>query len=207
MAQRQSGYERKAHDFYPTPEWVTRVLADYLAEHGYSCPADLRIWEPAEGSGAMTTVLRKYRWDVHGSDIRGTPSVDFLDPDVGAGFIPHDPKGRDRRINAIITNPPYDKKLCEAFIRKSIRLMEERNGLVAMLLRIDYDSAKTRADMFRDCPAWDAKIVLTKRIKWFETGNKKSPSENHAWYLWNWNHVGRFDRLHTRGGPTIIYRP
>jgi len=39
---------------------------------------------------------------------------------------------------------------------------------VAMLLRTDFDHAKTRWHLFSDCPAFACKIVLTKRIRWIE---------------------------------------
>ena len=45
-----------------------------------------------------------------------------------------------------------------------------------MLLRADYDSAKTRAHLFGACPAFSKKVVLTRRIKWFD--GPCSPSEN-----------------------------
>ena len=74
--------------------------------------------------------------------------------------------------------------------------MEPVGGRVAMLMRIDFDSAVTRTDIFRDHPAWGEKLVLTKRIKWFDDGNKNGPSENHAWYCWDW---GRDSE------PSIVY--
>jgi hypothetical protein len=39
------------------------------------------------------------------------------------------------------------------------------------------------------------KVVLTKRIRWFEDSNG-SPSFNHCWMIW--------DRQH-RGPPTLAY--
>jgi len=32
-------------------------------------------------------------------------------------------------------------------------------------------------------------LVLTRRIVWFEAP-KAAPSFNHAWYIWDWKHVG-----------------
>ncbi len=92
-------------------------------------------------------------------------------------------------INTIITNPPFNKA-AEAFIRHALNLMEPVNGFVAMLLPVDFDSGKTRRDMFADHPAFYKKLVLTSRIVWFEPepGEKKSgPSANHAWFCWDWN--------------------
>jgi hypothetical protein len=64
-----------------------------------------------------------------------------------------------------------------------------------MLLRVDYDSAITRRHLFADCQAFATKLVLTRRIVWFEP-KIASPSENHAWFVWSWRH---------EGAPTIAY--
>jgi len=188
MAQRNSGYKRVEADFYPTPSWVTEALINHA--WGMDNHKHWKIWEPAEGDGAIVNVFKEYGYRTWGSDIRGHPSVDFLDDKVGLPR-PH--------CNAIITNPPYRRDLIEAFIRKSLKLMQPVGGRVAMLMRIDFDSAVTRGDIFRDCPAWGEKLVLTKRIKWFDDGNKNGPSENHAWYIWDW---GRADEAIS---PNIVY--
>jgi hypothetical protein len=48
-----------------------------------------------------------------------------------------------------------------------------------MLLRTNYDHAATRQHLFSDCNAFAKKIVLTKRIVWFD-GPGAPPSFNHA---------------------------
>jgi hypothetical protein len=73
-----------------------------------------------------------------------------------------------------------------------------------MLLNVDFDSADTRRDLFDEHPAFQKKIVLTKRIVWFKPkvviGKKPSgPSANHAWFLWSWTNAGK--------PPTIWYAP
>ena len=45
-----------------------------------------------------------------------------------------------------------------------------------MLLRVDYDSAATRRHLFADNPAFALKVVVTRRITWFEP-KIYSPSE------------------------------
>jgi hypothetical protein len=95
-------------------------------------------------------------------------------------------------VDCVITNPPF--RLGAEFIRHALKLMESPRGMVAMLLRIDFDSAETRADIF-DHPAFAKKVVLRDRIRWFE-GSTGAPSFNHAWFLWDWQH---------QGPPTIAY--
>jgi hypothetical protein len=67
--------------------------------------------------------------------------------------------------------------------------------VVAMLLRTDFDHAATRAHLFARCSMFAKKVILTKRIRWFDDSNG-SPSFNHCWMIW--------DRLH-RGPPTLAY--
>lgn len=169
MSQRESGYARKERDLYETPAWVTRALGPHLG--GFP----LFIWEPAAGSGQMVTALAGMGHNVVGSDI-----------DHGKDFLTMPPID----AYAIVTNPPY--ALAQEFIERSLSITR---GLVAMLLRTDYDHAKTRAHLFAGCPIFSKKLVLTKRIVWFD-GPKAAPSFNHAWYIWN--------KFHS-GPPTLAY--
>lgn len=167
MSQRVSGYERKDNDSYETPEWVTMALLN----------AGLRkpnvVWEPACGTGKIAKVLGLLDAHIETSDI--TDGKDFIatPPPVGC--------------DCIITNPPY--RCGDSFIRKALTDTVFTQGTVAMLLRVDYDSAKGRRELFANHIAFSRKLVLTKRIRWFE-GTKGSPSYNHAWFIWDWRHKG-----------------
>jgi hypothetical protein len=175
LSQRDSGYERKERDLYETPEWVTHALVPHI----HLSSINGLIWEPACGSGQMSRVLQATLRGVIQSDIDS--GVDFLSQSTEDAAA----------VDAIITNPPYE--LAQEFIEHALRLMEPVQGIVAMLLRTDFDHAKGRAHLFRDCPAFAKKLVLMKRIVWFEPepGAKgKSPSFNHAWYIWDWKHEG-----------------
>jgi hypothetical protein len=174
MSQRVSGYQRQLDDVYETPSWVTQVVAPYLAKF---C---LRPWDPANGPRSkIAQALREYGFN----EVVAT-NDDFLTRKA----LPHD------RVDGICTNPPfgYGGRLACQFIAHSLDLVP----VVAMLLRIDFDSGKTRVNLFRDCPDFDRKIVLLDRIVWFEREGAKGPSENHCWCLWNKRH---------RGPPTINY--
>jgi hypothetical protein len=173
MSQRNSGYARQAREHYSTPAWPVQVLAPFLQTHGAR-----NIWEPAAGDGAMVRALC-----AEGFLVTGT-TADFL-ATVKA------PRG----VNAIVTNPPFGSggRLAMRFIEHATTLVP----IVAMLLRVDFDSGRTRVHLFRDNPHFAQKIVLLRRIIWFERENgREEPSENHAWFL--------FDRKH-RGPPTLAY--
>jgi hypothetical protein len=60
------------------------------------------------------------------------------------------------------------------------------NRIVAMLLRTDFDQP-VAARIY--CPMFAKKVVLTKRIRWFEDSNG-SPSFNHCWMIWDQQHRG-----------------
>lgn len=178
MSQRDSGYERRERDCYETPEWVTEALLPHVKDR-----IDGPIWEPACASGKMVRILETLRFPVCATDVAGLheDKVDFLET-----------KKDDFDFDNIITNPPYE--LATLFIAHALH-MTRRSGLVAMLLRTDFDHAKTRHAIFGRCEQFAKKIVLTKRIKWFEESTG-SPSFNHAWFIWDWKH---------RGPPTLAY--
>lgn len=175
MSQRDSGYERKERDLYETPAWVTHALLPHLRRVG--C-----IWEPAAGSGKMIRALEAPGRIVVHSDIE--TGTDFFNERFAMG-------GAD----AIVTNPPYES--ATEFVTRSLALMQNIEGVVAMLLRTDFDHAKTRQFLFGTNRYFAKKLVLTKRIKWFEE-SKGQPSFNHAWFIWDWKHSGP---------PTLAYGP
>jgi hypothetical protein len=172
MSQRDSGYERKERDLYETPEWVTLALGPHLYE------ATFQVWEPACGSGKMVRALEKLGLTVTATDI-----------DTGADFLKC---ACAEDVDAIITNPPY--ALATEFIEQALL---HPVTTVAMLLRTDFDHAKSRARLFADCSTFAKKVVLTRRIKWFED-SKGQPSFNHAWFIWESGH---------QGAPTLAYAP
>lgn len=165
MGQRNSGYDRKEFDLYSTPEWVTHSVMPNLPRK----PS--KIWEPACGpESKMANVLQNYA---------NTIRTDII---FGQDFLEH--KGYDG-VDTIITNPPFN--LAEEFIFHTLQLLPW-DGMAAFLLRTDFDHAKRRWDLFGHCPFFYGKVVLTKRIVWFEPkpGEKgKSPSFNHAWFIWH----------------------
>ena len=173
MSQRPSGYERQSDDVYETPAWVTQVVVPYLRKH---C---LRLWDPANGPASR--IARALRDE----GFRVTATNDnFLD----RTSLP------SSRIDGICTNPPsgVSGRLACQFIAHALELVP----VVAMLLRVDFDSGKTRTNLFRDCKTFDRKIVLLDRIVWFERKGAQGPSDNHCWLIWNVRH---------RGPPTIGY--
>jgi hypothetical protein len=169
-------YPRQADEEYNTPPWVGVVIAHWLASQGVRT-----IWEPAPGRGQLSRAL---------------VACGFSVVETGGDFLQL-PQTRD--FDALVTNPPYGKRgeLADAFIRHALKL---EVPIAAFLLRVDADSAKSRRDIFRDCPRFAGKIALLDRIVWFEREGGKSPSENHAWFIWH-----RFGPTYSKGRPWIAY--
>ncbi len=167
MATRNSGYERQPNDFYQTPQWVTDALVPHL-------PARIkRVWEPAAGHGKMVRALERHGYEVIASDInprgnRDCESYDFVQETAWPGM----------QVDAIITNPPFNQ--AQQFIERAFNW----TGFVAMLLPVNYDCAKSRAHLFADNPNFSKKIVLTRRIVFFDRPGA-APSSNHCWMIWD----------------------
>ena len=172
MSQCDSGYAGIPRNEYSTPRWVTQALLPQIRDIHL-------VWDPASGSGQMARALKAAGLQVLATDI--ATGQDFL-------------LAKAEPVQAIITNPPYAR--AQEFIEHALELTKP-DGIVAMLLRTDFDHAKTRQHLFGECDQFAKKVVLTKRIKWFEDSTG-SPSFNHAWYVWDWKH---------RGPPTLAYGP
>lgn len=190
------GYAREENDHYPTPAWVTKALVDrYL--HGRLSPS-ASIWEPACGEGKMSEVLAQTFPDVASSDI-----VDYGYPCTTiANFL--EDVSPDSWTGAIVTNPPFN--IAEEFIVTALKTIDKDDGVVAMLLRNEYDSAKTRVPLFDESSEtrfgipFACKLVLTSRPRWIE-GSTGSPRHNYSWFIWDTMHTGPATlRWHVRGG-------
>lgn len=195
MSQRASGFARREHEHYPSPAWIVEALAEQVDLRGKT------IWEPACGEGQMVRALeavgagRVHATDVNDYGFSGqADQIDFTS--VG---------GQALGIDGVVTNPPFGAqgRLAVAFIKAGLRQIAA-GGFMALLLPVDFDSAKTRTPLFADCSAFAGKIILTRRIIWFdrpEGERKAAPSANHAWYLWSPPTIG------ARQTPRIMYAP
>ena len=178
MDKHETGFERVDRDLYPTPAWAVEALAEHLDLAG-KC-----VWECAAGTGRMAEALKAAgAARVYCTDIvrRGYP-LDSVFDFTAEGNPPRMP-----RIDTITTNPAYGQgnRLAVKFIEAGLQRIADR-GTLALLLPVDFDSAKTRSHLFRDNPYFAGKVVLTRRIVWFPRGDgeKAAPKENHAWFIW-----------------------
>jgi hypothetical protein len=76
----------------------------------------------------------------------------------------------------------------EVFIRHALKLVCAADGMVAMLVRNEFDCAGGRKGLFNK-PPFAMKVVLTRRPSWSDM-NVASPRHNFSWFIWDWKHAG-----------------
>ncbi|WP_414832169.1 hypothetical protein [Afifella sp. YEN Y35] len=190
----KSAYRRSEHDRYFTPYWVTGALLSALPA-GF-LPCRHVIADPFAGGGHILAELNAAGYSrsvLVGSDIAPLKTSDLhcVSPvpiKRGDFFASPLADAARRDIGAIVTNPPYGPggRLALAAVERALAMLAFRGGSLAMLLQVDFDSGITRTHLFRDCPTYLGKIVLTDRIRWVNLEQKKDgPSQNHAWFLWS----------------------
>lgn len=194
MGKHGTEYARIERDLYPTaPSWPVAALAEHVELRGKN------IWEMACGEGCMARSLRAEGARVFESDIfdygHGQNAVfDFLSPGAPAGLPPSD---------LLVSNPAFgiQGRTAVAFIERALQRLPV-GGTLALLLPCDFNSGRTRAPLFAGCPYFAGKIVLTRRIKWFENLTKPnmSPKENSAWFLWQ-------QAKRQSSSPVLLYAP
>lgn len=176
MAQRKSGYARQPNELYETPRWPADALGEVVSLQG------LTVWEPAAGSGLLADALRANGCTVWESDREPYERRSGMQSGVDFLTAQYPPK-----VDAIIGNPPFGTggRLAVAFAERGLALMRAPSGprLLALLLAADFDSASGRTHLFADCPEFAVKLVLLRRIRWFD--GPSGPSTNHCWMIWH----------------------
>ena len=188
-----SGYEREGRDFYGTPPWVTDALLRHVRVYG-------PVSEPCCSDGAMSAVLAAHHYEVISTDIAdrdfGTPGIDFVACRAVANGC-----------RSIITVPPY----CDTgshrgqtrsavamphFMRYALALTASVQGRLALLVRLQWIAGRRTADVPSAGP-FAATIILTRRIRWFDMGERTNGAQHHhAWVV--------IDHVHPAGSPPAL---
>jgi hypothetical protein len=82
------------------------------------------------------------------------------------------------------------------FVRHALRLAEDVEGQVALLVRFQWIAGRRAAALMSAGP-FAAVIALTKRIRWFDMGERTNEAQHHhAWVV--------FDHAHEKGAPPVL---
>lgn len=161
--------EREENDFYATDPIAIDVL---LGVESFS----KNIWEPACGSGELSTRLSELGHLVYSSDIvnRGFDCAlsNFLD-------CTRNPIGGD-----IITNPPY--KHATEFVEKGIELMDNK---LALFLKVQFLEGKARKILFEKYPpryvyVSSSRILCAKNGDFAGMREAGGSAVAYAWFVW-----------------------
>lgn len=167
---KRSTFQRRARDFYPTPEAAVLPLVPHLPRETTS------YWEPCAGDGALIRALaRHWRW---GTCTRATdiePQAEFIER-ADALAVP------DCAADLIVTNPPWPQQggaPTTALIRHLAALRP-----AWFLLSADFAHNRYFGDLLPRCSC----IVSVGRVSWMENG--QAGKDNAAWYRFEPGHQG-----------------
>ena len=164
----------RAHDLYETPPEATRALLEVESFDGV-------IWEPANGRGAISRVLRAAGYRVIATDL-----VDYDCPDAAGGMDFLAQTSTPEGVTTILTNPPYMHS--DEFVRHALRLAPR----VVMLLRLLFLETVGRSDIL-DGGQLARVYVFRERIQTHRDGwegRKSNSGMAFAWFVWDRSHVG-----------------
>jgi len=178
-----SGFERNALDRYWTGAQEAAAIARRI-------PAGVTtIWEPCAGRGDLVKVLQDFGYQTFASDI----DLSEFDPSIcqaeQCDFLKDTPEFVTfEQIDMIVTNPPF-RDNAERVVRRALEYQNIR--AFAFLLRSEWNSAKSRVDLFEDQP-FMKEIILTWRPRWdwwFRDKPEASPRHTFSWMVWDRAHL------------------
>lgn len=186
------GAERRADDYYATPDWAIRAILPHFVERGLLHDR-ANILEPAAGDGAIVRALH-----AAGATVGNVEAIE-IDPDRAAqsgarcaDFLKVDPT-LFPSFELVITNPPY--ALAFDFAQHALRFVRA-GGALALLTRINWLASQKRAAWLRaNTPSVH---VLPKRSSF--TG-KGTDATDYAWLTW-----GRPWSEHHRMTPIVRHK-
>ena len=160
--------DRKDNDFYPTPEIATTKLLEKESFKG-------DIWECACGDGAISKPLIKNNYNVYSSDLidrgYGEPGINFLES--------------DRKVDNIITNPPFNLSL--EFFEQALKLTKYK---IAFLHKLTYLEGLKRHEKIFKLNKLKNIYVFSKRLA-FEKNGKNNGLMCFAWFVFDVNYNGK----------------
>jgi SAM-dependent methyltransferase len=177
------GAERADLDFYRTPQWCVDAIVPHLPKGGI-------VLEPGCGDGAILEALLDHGFKLMGVELDPARAAKArcITPAIWEGdYLALDD---EPMCHLVIGNPPYS--LAEEFVRKSLRMVRP-DGVVAMLLRLNWLEGKKRAPFHREHPA---EVCILSRRPSFTGGGTDATA--YAWFLWGTGRPGTWRLLGTQ---------
>jgi hypothetical protein len=163
---------RNDNDYYPTPPFVANILCRH-----FDVPH--KVWEPAAGRGWMAKEFIRNGHSVVASELYEYDNA-LCDVEWNTNFLSCEKRDAD----AIITNPPYEKKLPLEFAQ---RALSHDVTFVAMLCRLLWVEAQGRHEFFTTNPPSDI-LMLAGRFSCTEEKLETNPlggMVSYAWFVWD----------------------
>ena len=162
--------DRVKNDFYATPTYATEILLKKEKFVG-------NIWECACGDGAISKVLINKGYEVYSSDL-----IDRGYGEVGIDFLKS-----DKRVDNIITNPPFN--LSTEFTLQAFKLARKK---VVMLSKISYLEGIKRREQIFNQKKLQKVYVFSRRVPFKKESTQKLASGLMAfgWFVYDVNYNG-----------------
>jgi len=161
---------RRINDFYPTPGRATEILLELCPELLWS-PV---VFEPCNGKGAISDVVRRYRHVVT-ADIDPDMAPDYVGDARSISLYDAAPLIDKPKKYSVITNPPFNQAI------EIVSNFVERQLLCAFLLRLSFLEPTDKRGRWLENWAPN-RIIVLPRISF--TGDGKTDSVTCAWFIW-----------------------
>ncbi len=157
-------YERRQHDFYPTPLKALEPLLPHLPPGQVFC-------EPCAGDGRLIRYLGE-----SGHICVGAWDIEPRAPEIEKKDAREAQMGG---VHCFITNPPWARPILHAIIDNL-----SKQAPTWLLFDSDWMHTKQANGYWQRC----AKIVSIGRVRWIE-GSKGQGTENCVWYRFDPGHT------------------
>jgi hypothetical protein len=177
---------RNNRDYYQTPYGITR---EFMSQESFNLCEP--ILEPACGSGAISKVLKEFRYKVTEFDILN-----------GTNFLKYKVSNHQ-----LVTNPPYS--LADKFINKAKQIVEYK---FAMFLPLGYLHGQNRYlnKLYTDKEFPLTKVYVLTRMPMLKDSIRKdgcfsTGMQVYAWYVWEKNTHSRYPILNWLDVQKYVY--
>lgn len=178
-SKRSDGTNREENDYYATDTRAIQDLCKFEDVYGV-------VWENAVGEGNLFYEIEKL------PNVKRVVGTDLIDRANGkfkcVDFLKHDENLTNKKVDWIITNPPY--KFGKEWAQKSINSVKE-DGKVALLMKLVWLESLDRYKMFKNLPL-KAVYVYSKRLGVYKNNikTKNSGLVAYAWFVFDKQHKG-----------------